>query len=384
METTRAGWAAEREGAGRPDRRLAFEGSVEEDPSALLRAQCPIDKPAADRGGTRAGLKSVSAWSRRWPAAWRTPEQDGLASLLKILWGGEYEDERDARFTTIGSTPISRRTVFSSSPASQVGSRRRTAADDRRCRRSLPGADDQATGGQRIDLLGIRKEDLPRSADLACLRVRLRKPSAPQDLWSLGLLPLRPGGQHSLGIAIEERSKASRARASSSWPWPDAPQLLGSLVKDVGAGAVEGVGGRSTSVAPRVHIRKATCSAWSTPTRRRSHIAASCSLPGERQWWNGPTPSSSASASTPIRAVVVTNRGEAGRLIACRRPSTPSRPLVEASSRSMRPSSPRHQVGRDHRSTMTERCYRPPPRRSPEGRAGSSTIDGRLLRCSTS
>ena len=72
------------------------------------------------------------------------------------------------------------------------------------------------TGGQRIDLLGVRKEDLPKVwADLdmpSGLRVRQELPDR-EDLCRHRLLPLRRGRLHRAGHrASRSATRAWRAR----------------------------------------------------------------------------------------------------------------------------------------------------------------------------
>ena len=109
-------------------------------------------------------LKSVSAVF----AALADGKEDadskvGLASLLKILWPGEYEDERDARFINDRvHANIQRDGTFSVVPRIYAG----VTTPDELMRIAQVAIKYQVkmvkvTGGQRIDLLGIKKADLP-------------------------------------------------------------------------------------------------------------------------------------------------------------------------------------------------------------------------------
>ena len=87
----------------------------------------------------------------------------GLASLLKMMWGEEYVEEKDARFINDRvNANIQKDGTFSVVPQMRGGV---TTPDQ--LRRIADVADKYAvpmvklTGGQRIDLLGIKKEDLP-------------------------------------------------------------------------------------------------------------------------------------------------------------------------------------------------------------------------------
>jgi nitrite reductase (NADH) large subunit len=88
----------------------------------------------------------------------------GLASLLKMMLAGQYVDERDARFINDRvHANIQKDGTFSVVPRIRGGV---TTADE--LRRIADVADKyqvpmvKITGSQRIDLLGIRKEDLPK------------------------------------------------------------------------------------------------------------------------------------------------------------------------------------------------------------------------------
>jgi len=111
------------------------------------------------------GLKSVSAVF----AALAEGKEDadskvGLASLLKTIWPKEYEDERDARFINDRvHANIQKDGTFSVVPRIYAGV---TTADElmriaqAAVKYKVPMV--KFTGGQRIDLLGVRKDDLPK------------------------------------------------------------------------------------------------------------------------------------------------------------------------------------------------------------------------------
>jgi nitrite reductase (NADH) large subunit len=87
----------------------------------------------------------------------------GLASLLKSLWAGEYTDQRDARFINDRvHANIQKDGTYSVVPRIYAGVT--TPSELRRIaevaeKYSVPMV--KITGGQRIDLLGIKKADLP-------------------------------------------------------------------------------------------------------------------------------------------------------------------------------------------------------------------------------
>src|SRR5581483_3707700 len=88
----------------------------------------------------------------------------GLASLLRTIWGKEYEDERDARFINDRvHANIQKDGTFSVVPRIYGGVT--SAAQLRRIadvaeKHAVPMV--KITGGQRIDLLGVKKEKLPQ------------------------------------------------------------------------------------------------------------------------------------------------------------------------------------------------------------------------------
>ena len=87
----------------------------------------------------------------------------GLASLLKMMWADEYIDEKDARFINDRvHANIQKDGTFSVVPQMKGGvttpAQLRKIADVAE-KWDVPMV--KLTGGQRIDLLGIRKEDLP-------------------------------------------------------------------------------------------------------------------------------------------------------------------------------------------------------------------------------
>ena len=86
-----------------------------------------------------------------------------LTSLLRVVWNGEFVNENDARFINDRvHANIQRDGTFSVVP--QIKGGITTAGELRRIadvadKYEIPMV--KITGGQRIDLLGVRKEDLP-------------------------------------------------------------------------------------------------------------------------------------------------------------------------------------------------------------------------------
>ena len=140
-------------------------GAVEEDPSIHYYVPCiPMAKPELVAEVKRLGLRSVSAVfaalsSSGEDAASKPP----LASLLATIWAGEYDDERDARFINDRvHANIQKDGTFSVVPEMAGGVC--TPAELMRIAQvavkyKVPLV--KLTGGQRIDLVGISKADLP-------------------------------------------------------------------------------------------------------------------------------------------------------------------------------------------------------------------------------
>jgi nitrite reductase (NADH) large subunit len=266
METTRAGMGcgACRELVGQIVD-WACEGNVEEDPSAHYYVPgVALTKPALIEAVRERGLKSVSAVFEALAGGVEDAgSKMGLASLLKMLWGTEYEDERDARFINDRvHANIQKDGTFSVVPRIAGGvtssHQLRTIADVAD-RYQVPMI--KLTGGQRIDLLGIRKEDLPKVwRDLGMpsgyaygKTFRTCKTCVGSDFCRFGL-----GDSTSLGVAIEERFKGIESPGKLKLAVAGCPRNCSeAMVKDVGAVAVEGgrweiyVGGAAGS-----HIRK--------------------------------------------------------------------------------------------------------------------------------
>ncbi len=111
------------------------------------------------------GLKSVSAVFQELADGVEDPDSKiGLASLLKTIWADQYDDERDARFINDRvHANIQKDGTYSVVPRIYAGV---TSADE--LLRIAQAAVKynvkmvKFTGGQRIDLLGVKKADLPK------------------------------------------------------------------------------------------------------------------------------------------------------------------------------------------------------------------------------
>ena len=132
----------------------------------LLRARDPAGQAGADGAIRELGLRSPSAvFAALAPGAEDAKSKMGLASLLKMMWGEDYIDEKDARFINDRvHANIQKDGTFSVVPQMKGG-----VTTPEQLRRIADVADKyevpmiKLTGGQRIDLLGIPKEDLPGS-----------------------------------------------------------------------------------------------------------------------------------------------------------------------------------------------------------------------------
>jgi nitrite reductase (NADH) large subunit len=244
----------------------AAGGAVTEDPSASWYVPgVPYDKPTLMGLIRELQLHSVSS-----VFAALTPDGQAdagskmaLSSLLEMMWGEEFVDERDARFINDRvHANIQRDGTFSVVPQMKGG-----VTNTHQLRRIADVADKynipmiKLTGGQRIDLLGVRKEDLPAVwADLDMpsgyaygKSFRTVKTCVGSDFCRFGL-----GDSTALGIALEERYQGLASPAKMKLAVTGCPRNCAeSLCKDLGVVAVDGgrweiyVGG-----AAGAHIRK--------------------------------------------------------------------------------------------------------------------------------
>jgi nitrite reductase (NADH) large subunit len=244
----------------------AAGGAVTEDPSASWYVPgIPYDKPTLMRHIRELELHSVSSVFAALAPDGREDagSKMALASLLETMWADEFVDERDARFINDRvHANIQRDGTFSVVPqmkggVTSVGQLRRIA--DVAEKYEIPMI--KLTGGQRIDLLGVRKEDLPAVwADLDMpsgyaygKSFRTVKTCVGSDFCRYGV-----GDSTTLGIAIEERYQGLASPAKMKLAVTGCPRNCAeALCKDLGVVAVDGgrweiyVGG-----AAGAHIRK--------------------------------------------------------------------------------------------------------------------------------
>jgi nitrite reductase (NADH) large subunit len=244
----------------------AAGGAVTEDPSASWYVPgIPYDKPTLMRMIRELALHSVSSV---FAALAPDGQEDAnskmaLASLLEMMWADEFVDERDSRFINDRvHANIQRDGTFSVVPQMKGG-----VTDSWQLRRIADVADKYAipmiklTGGQRIDLLGVRKEDLPLVwADLDMpsgfaygKSFRTVKTCVGTDFCRYGL-----GDSTALGIAIEERYQGLASPAKMKLAVTGCPRNCAeALCKDLGVVAVgDGRWEIYVGGAAGAHIRK--------------------------------------------------------------------------------------------------------------------------------
>ncbi|OJZ70404.1 nitrite reductase large subunit [Mycobacterium paraffinicum] len=244
----------------------AADGAVSEDAEANWYVPgVPYEKPELMRKVRELGLHSVSSVFAALAPEGREDagSKMALASLLHMMWGDEYVDERDGRFINDRvHANIQRDGTFSVVPQLKGG-----VTNSEQLRKIADVADKyripmiKLTGGQRIDLLGVRKEDLPSVwSDLGMpsgyaygKSFRTVKTCVGSDFCRYGV-----GDSTALGIAIEERFQGIPSPGKMKLAVTGCPRNCAeALCKDVGVVAIEGdqwqiyVGGAAGS-----HVRK--------------------------------------------------------------------------------------------------------------------------------
>ncbi len=215
----------------------------------------------------------------------------GLASLLEMMWAEEYVDERDARFINDRvHGNIQRDGTFSVIPQMKGGvtdvAQLRTIADVAE-KYDIPMI--KLTGGQRIDLLGVRKEDLPAVwADLGMpsgyaygKSFRTVKTCVGADFCRFGV-----GDSTTLGIRIEERFQGISGPGKMKLAVNGCPRNCAeALCKDLGVVAIDGgrweiyVGGAAGAQRPQ---GRPACHGGRPGRRGHPRRPFPAVLPGER------------------------------------------------------------------------------------------------------
>ena len=226
----------------------ASAGGLTEDPSVHYYVPgIPLTKPELIEAIEAQSLHSVSAVF----AALANGKEDagskpGLASLLRTIWGKDYEDERDARFINDRvHANVQNNGTFSVVPRIYGG-----VTSAKELRRIADTAEKynvpmvKITGGQRIDLLGIPKEQLPDVwADLEMpsghaytKAFRTCKTCIGTEFCRYGV-----GDSTTLGVAIEQRFQGIESPHKMKLAVSGCPRNCAeSTTKDVGAVAIEG------------------------------------------------------------------------------------------------------------------------------------------------
>ncbi|MEO8177228.1 MAG: nitrite reductase large subunit NirB [Deltaproteobacteria bacterium] len=243
----------------------ACGGEAEVDPASEYYVPgIPFSKPELISAIVSAELRSVSQVFERLGAGREdASSKPALASLLSTIWGGDYVDERDARFINdrvhANIQKDGRFSVIPQMPGGVTSPAQLRRIADVAEKYNVPLV--KLTGGQRIDLVGVAKEDLPkvwRDLDMPSgfaygKRYRTCKSCIGTDYCRFGL-----GDSMGFAQKIELRFQGLDAPGKLKLATAGCPRNCSeALVKDVGAVAVEGgrweiyVGG-----AAGAHVRK--------------------------------------------------------------------------------------------------------------------------------
>ncbi len=240
-------------------------GAVEEDPSVHYYVPgIPMTKPELVAAVRAQDLRSVSSvFAALAGGVVDAGSKPALASLLITVWADDYIDERDARYINDRvHANIQKDGTFSVVPEMPGGVT--TPADLIRIaevalKYNVPLV--KLTGGQRIDLVGVSKEDLPRMwADLGMPSGHAYGKSYRTCKSCIGTEFCRFGLGDSMGFAtkIERRFRGVDSPAKLKLATAGCPRNCSeAMVKDIGAVAIGNdrweiyVGG-----AAGAHIRK--------------------------------------------------------------------------------------------------------------------------------
>ena len=226
----------------------AADGLITDDPSIHYYVPgVPLTKPELIKAIKQQNLRSVSAVFVALAAGKEDPgSKMGLASLLKTIWGKDYQDERDSRFINDrvhaniqhdGTFSVVPRTYGGVTSAQQL---RRIA--DVAEKYNVPMV--KITGGQRLDLLGIPKEKLPEvwkdlgmpSGHAYTKAFRTCKTCIGTEFCRYGV-----GDSTTLGIKVEKRYQGIESPHKMKLAVSGCPRNCAeSTTKDLGAVAIEG------------------------------------------------------------------------------------------------------------------------------------------------
>jgi nitrite reductase (NADH) large subunit len=223
-------------------------GKVSYDPSEHYYAPgIPLEKSQLVSEIKARNLKSVSAVFQALADGKEDPDSKvGLASLLKTVWPKDYEDERDARFINDRvHANIQKDGTFSVVPriyggVTTPGELMRIAQAAVKYKVKMV----KITGGQRIDLLGVKREDLPKvwrdlgmpSGHAYTKSFRTCKSCVGTDFCRYGL-----GDAIALAQKIEQRFQGIESPHKMKLATAGCPRNCSeAYVKDIGAVAIEG------------------------------------------------------------------------------------------------------------------------------------------------
>lgn len=226
----------------------AYAGEVSDDPSEHYYVPgVALEKSQLVAEIRKRGLKSVSAVFRELVGGKECPASKvGLASLLKTLWPDEYDDERDARFINDRvHANIQKDGTYSVVPRIYGGVT--SAAElhriaDVAVKYNVPLV--KFTGGQRIDLVGVKKDDLPKmwkelgipSGHAYTKAFRTCKSCIGTDFCRYGV-----GDSIKLAQEIERRFQGIESPHKMKLATAGCPRNCSeAYVKDLGAVAIEG------------------------------------------------------------------------------------------------------------------------------------------------
>jgi nitrite reductase (NADH) large subunit len=265
MEATRAGMGC---GAckGMVNELVSYfcGGEAEDDPTLNYYVpNIPLNKKELIETIRARGLKSVSAVLESLADKEDPSSKPALASLMPVVWNGHHSEERDARFINDRvHGNIQKDGTFSVIPEMPGG-----ICSPDELRRIADVADKykvpllKLTGGQRIDLVGVAKADLPavwRDLDMPAgyawgKSYRTCKSCIGTEYCRFGL-----GDSMAMAVKLEKRFRGLDSPGKLKLATAGCPRNCSeALVKDVGAVAVEGgkweiyIGG-----AAGAHIRK--------------------------------------------------------------------------------------------------------------------------------
>jgi nitrite reductase (NADH) large subunit len=225
----------------------AVAGEVKADLSeAYYVPAIPMDKPTLAAEVKRRGLRAVSQVMEALATKEDEKSKMGLAILLRAIWGKDYIDERDCRFVNDRvHGNIQKDGTFSVIPRIYGGV---TTADELikignvAKKYNVPTV--KLTGGQRIDLLGVKKEDLPSMwKDLGMVSGYAYTKAFRTCKTCVGSEWCRFGTNDStaLGIAIEKKFQGIETPAKVKMAVSGCPRNCAeATTKDIGIIATEG------------------------------------------------------------------------------------------------------------------------------------------------